>query len=168
AYMNTGIQKSSLTPYGMRTTTSPVGKNQPGSTTMKKNMFEIVAAHDISYAATCSVGYPQDYLRKVEKAKNINGPSYLHVLTPCPTGWGAKTEETIAIGKEAVDCGLWYLAEYEGGEFKLNRNPKTFTPVKDFLYKQGRFKHLREEDIEVIIKHRDLKWEKMRSSWQCS
>lgn len=165
AYMNTGIQKSGLTPYGTKTTTSPAGKNLPGSVTMKKNMFEIVAAHDIAYAATASVGYLEDFMRKVQKAKETKGTSYIHVMAPCPTGWGYPTEITVSLAKEAVDSGLWYLAEYEDGEFTLNKNPENFTPARDYLMKQGRFKHLTDEDIAVIEAHRDRKWEKMRKNW---
>jgi len=165
AYMNTGIQKSGLTPFGTKTTTSPAGENLPGSITMKKNMFEIVAAHDIAYAATASVGYLEDFMNKIEKAKNTKGTSYIHVFAPCPTGWGHESNITIDLAKQAVDCGLWYLAEYEDGEFKLNRNPKEFSSVEDYLKVQGRFKHLKDEHIEVIKAHRDKKWEKMRKRW---
>lgn len=165
AYMNTGIQKSSLTPYGMRTTNTPAGENVHGSMTQKKNMFEIMAVHDITYAATASVGYPEDFLKKLEKAKAASGPSYIHVFAPCPTGWGTATDTTIEIGKEAVDCGLWYLAEYENGEYMLNKNPKEFSSVKDYLMKQGRFSHLDDNDIDFITESRNKKWEKMRSSW---
>ncbi|MDM8535042.1 thiamine pyrophosphate-dependent enzyme, partial [Clostridiaceae bacterium HSG29] len=165
AYMNTGIQKSGLTPYGTKTTTSPAGENLPGSITMKKNMFEIVAAHDIAYAATASVGYLEDFMRKVQKAKETEGTSYIHIFAPCPTGWGYPTEMTIDLAKQAVDSGLWYLAEYENGDFKLNRNPKEFASVEKYLKAQSRFKHLKDEDIEVIKKHRDKKWKKMRKYW---
>ncbi len=165
AYMNTGIQKSGLTPYGTRTTTSPAGKNLPGSITHKKNMFEIVAAHGISYAATASVGYLEDFLMKVQKAKDTKGTSFLHVFVPCPTGWGYPADQTVALAKAVVDSGLWYLAEYENGEFNVNKNPKEFTPAKDYLKAQGRFKHLTDEDIEVIEAHRDKKWEMIRKKW---
>jgi pyruvate ferredoxin oxidoreductase beta subunit len=143
AYMNTGVQQSGLTPYGAKTTTSPVGENIPGAIKSKKNMFEIVAAHDIEYAATASVGYPQDFLNKMQKAKQVKGTSYIHVMAPCPTGWEMPTEETIAAAKEAVDCGLWYLAEFENSKFTLNKNPKGFTSVKKYLLGQGRFRHPR-------------------------
>ncbi|MBN2796113.1 MAG: pyruvate synthase subunit beta [Clostridia bacterium] len=166
AYMNTGIQKSGLTPYGTKTTTSPAGKNLPGSITMKKNMFEIVAAHGIQYAATASVGYPEDLMAKIEKAKNTKGTSYVHIFAPCPTGWGHGSEVTIELAKQAVDSGLWYLAEFENGEFILNKNPKEFASVENYLMAQSRFKHLKEEDIEVIKNHRDAKWAKMRKDWQ--
>ena len=165
AYMNTGIQKSGLTPYGTKTTNTPAGKNIHGSMSSKKNMFEIMAAHDITYAATVSVGYPEDMLKKLEKAKNAPGPSYIHVFAPCPTGWGTESDTTIEIGKEAVDCGLWYLAEYENGEFTLNRNPKEFSSVENYLKKQSRFSHLDADDLEEIIKQRDKKWDKIRKNW---
>lgn len=166
AYMNTGIQKSGLTPFGTKTTTTPAGKNIPGTLTHKKNLFEIIAAHGIAYAATASVGYPQDYIDKVNKAKQIKGASFIHVYASCPTGWGTPTETAVEIAKEAVDCGLFYLAEYENGDFKLNKNPKNFASVEDYLKKQGRFKHLKQEEIDLIVKQRDHKWERMRRQWQ--
>ena len=165
AYMNTGIQKSGLTPYGTKTTTTPAGENLPGTITHKKNLFEIIAAHDIAYAATASIGYPQDFLNKVNKAKHIKGATFIHVYASCPTGWGTPTETSVEIAKDAVDCGLIFLAEFEDGEYKLNRNPKQFAPVKDYLKKQGRFKHMQDTDIEVVIANRDRKWSRMRKHW---
>jgi len=167
AYMNTGIQKSGLTPYGARTTTTPAGENIPGTVTQKKNMFEIVAAHGIDYAATASIGYIQDFMNKIQKASKVNGTSYIHVFAPCPTGWGIPSDSAVDIAKEAVDCGLWYLAEYENNEFTLNKNPKEFTPVEEYLKKQSRFKHLKKEDIDRIIEARDKKWKLIRSRWNC-
>ena len=166
AYMNTGIQKSGLTPFGTQTTTTPAGKNIHGTLTHKKNLFEIIAAHDINYAATASIGYPQDFMDKVNKAKHIKGATFIHVYASCPTGWGTPTETSVEIAKEAVDCGLIFLAEYEDGEFKLNKNPKEFASAHDYLKKQGRFKHLSDSDIEEICQHRDLKWERMRKKWE--
>lgn len=165
AYMNTGIQKSGLTPYGAKTTTTPAGEHIRGNVKLKKNMFEIVAAHGISYAATASVGYIQDFIDKVQKASNITGTSYIHVVAPCPTGWGCATDEMINVARDIVDCGLWYLAEYEDGEFKLSRNPKEFTSVESYLKGQGRFKHLLSEDIAYIIQQRNKKWEYIRHNW---
>lgn len=159
AYMNTGIQKSSLTPFGAKTTTTPAGKNIRGNLRPKKNMFEIVAAHGIPYAATASVGYLNDFINKVHKASTIRGTKYIHIIAPCPTGWGIETDETVEIAKEVVDNGLWYLAEYENSEFTLNHKPKEFTDIKAYLKKQGRFRHLTDEDIEYIEESRDKKWE---------
>ncbi len=166
AYMNTGVQKSGLTPYGMKTTNTPAGKRIHGSQSSKKRMFEIVAAHGIPYAATASVGYPEDFLAKVEKAMNTDGTSYIHVMAPCPTGWGTESDVTVDIGKEAVDCGLWYLAEYEGGEFKLNRDPKEFTSAEAYLKAQSRFSALDETDFARILQERDDAWARMRRDWK--
>ena len=166
AYMNTGIQKSGLTPFGAKTTTTPVGQNIRGSITQKKNMFEIVAAHGIDYAATASIGYIQDFLNKVQKASQVEGTSYIHVFAPCPTGWGTPVDRAIDIAKEVVDTGLWYLAEYENDEFTLNKNPKEFSSVERYLKKQSRFKHLKEEDIQRITDSRDQKWKRIRKNWK--
>lgn len=166
AYMNTGIQKSGLTPFGARTTTTPAGANIHGNIRPKKNMFEIAAAHDIPYAATASIGYLPDFIRKVEKASQIKGTKYIHVIAPCPTGWGIAPDETVEIAKEVVDCGLWYLAEYENGSYTLNRRPKQFTDVAAYLKKQGRFKHLDDADIETIIQSRDKKWQFIEKNFQ--
>ncbi len=166
AYMNTGIQKSGLTPFGARTTTTPAGANIHGNIRPKKNMFEIAAAHDIPYAATASIGYLPDFIRKVEKASQIKGTKYIHVIAPCPTGWGIAPDETVEIAKEVVDCGLWYLAEYENGSYTLNRKPKQFTDVAAYLKKQGRFRHLDDADIETIIQSRDKKWQFIEKNFQ--
>lgn len=165
AYMNTGIQKSGLTPFGAKTTTTPAGHNVRGNIRPKKNMFEIAAAHDIPYAATATVGYMTDFLNKVKKASGIKGTKYIHVIAPCPTGWGVAVNETVDIAREIVDCGLWYLAEYENGEFTLTHDPKEFTDVSAYLRKQGRFRHLTDEDIAVITESRDKKWNRIRSQW---
>ena len=154
AYMNTG------------TTTTPAGANIHGNIRPKKNMFEIAAAHDIPYAATASIGYLPDFIRKVEKASQIKGTKYIHVIAPCPTGWGIAPDETVESAKEVVDCGLWYLAEYENGSYTLNRKPKQFTDVAAYLKKQGRFKHLDDADIETIIQSRDKKWQFIEKTFQ--
>ena len=94
----------------------------------------------------------------MEKAAKIRGTKYIHVIAPCPTGWGIAPDQTVEIAKEVVDCGLWYLAEYENDSFTLNHKPKTFSSVEDYLKKQGRFKHLDAADLETIIQSRDKKW----------
>ena len=128
-------------------------------------MFEIVSAHNIPYSATASIGYMSDFLNKVEKASHIKGTKYIHVIAPCPTGWGVAVNETIDISREIVDSGLWYLAEYENGEFTLNHNPKEFSSIENYLKKQGRFKQLTSDDIDIIIQSRDEKWSKIRKNW---
>lgn len=165
AYMNTGIQKSGLTPFGAKTTTTPAGRNVHGNIKNKKNMFEIVAAHNIPYAATASIAYMEDFLYKVKRASEIDGPSYIHVIAPCPTGWGIPVDETVNIAKEVVDCGLWYLAEYYDGEFYINEVPDQFSSIKNYLKKQSRFSKLDENDIKYIEEQRDKKWEQINRSW---
>lgn len=165
AYMNTGIQKSGLTPFGSKTTTTPAGKNVRGNIREKKNMFEIVAAHGIDYAATASIAYIRDFINKVKRASEVDGTSYIHVIAPCPTGWGISADETIQAAKAVVDSGLWYLAEYYGGEYYLNRNPKEFSSVEEYVKSQGRFAHLTEEDLVHITAGRDKKWEFIRKNW---
>lgn len=166
AYMNTGIQKSGLTPYASSTSTTPAGQNIGGNQREKKNMFEIVAAHGIDYAATASVGYLNDFIDKVQKAASVRGTSYIHVIAPCPVGWRAKSDLTIAYAKSIVDTGLWPLAEFENGEFILNKNPKAFKPVEEYLKDQGRYSHLTQEDIDHIEAKRDEKWEKIIKEWK--
>lgn len=166
AYMNTGIQKSSLTPFGAKTTTTPAGKNIRGNLRPKKNMFEIAAAHGIAYAATASIGFLNDFMNKVEKASKIKGTKYIHVIAPCPTGWGTATDETIDFAKEIVDCGLWYLAEYENEEFILNYKPTEFTDVEAYLRKQSRFAQLTDEDIQAVTASRDKKWESILKNYK--
>ena len=161
AYMNTGIQKSGLTPFGATTTTTPAGSRVKGNIRPKKNLFEIVAAHGIPYAATASVGYIEDFANKVKRASEVKGTSFIHVLAPCPTGWGVDTSETIDIAREIVDTGLWYLAEYYDGEFHLNMKPKALEGVSHYIKRQSRFKHLSDEDIETIIRERDKTWERI-------
>lgn len=173
AYMNTGIQKSSLTPFGAKTTTTPAGKNAHGCLTQKKNVFEIIAAHELPYAATASVGYMNDFLKKLERAKGIRGTRFIHVIAPCPTGWGAPESKMVDLARDVVDCGLWYLAEYEGeqesgvpgGKFTLNRKPREFASVRDYLKSQGRFRALSDEEISLVERSRDAKWEMIERDW---
>lgn len=165
AYMNTGIQRSGMTPYGATTTTTPSGSVSIGEKHPKKNMFEIMIAHRIPYAATASSSYPTDFMNKVEKARNTKGPAYIHVMAPCPTGWGFASGRTVEIGKMMIECGLWYLAEYEKEKVKMNLVPKTLKPVREYLVSQKRFRHLKEEDIKAIEAYRDKEWELIKRNW---
>lgn len=163
AYMNTGNQRSGVTPFKSWTTTTPTGVCSQGERTkVKKNLFEIMVAHRIPYVATASTSYPKDFMEKVEKAKGIKGCKLIHITAPCPTGWGFDPARSIEIGKLAVESGLWYLAEYENDEFKLNLEPKTFKPVDEYFKAQARFKHLGESDYREIEALRDLEWKRLR------
>ena len=150
AYMNTGIQRSSATPFGASTTTAPAGKMSIGQVTWKKNMPAIVAAHDIPYVATACPSYPFDLMDKVAKGIAIQGPAYIHILSVCPTGWRSATDLTIRIGSLAVETGIFPLYEIEGGKYKLSVDLPKLRPVTDYLKLQGRFRHLSEETIEKI------------------
>lgn len=161
AYMNTGVQRSGATPFGANTTTTPAGKYSKGcNNTAKKSLFEIMAAHHIPYAATASIAYPKDYMEKVQKAKGFKGTKVIHVIAPCPTGWGYPPEKTVEVGKMAVECGLWYLGEYENGKYTI-RHPGAFKPVAPYLKAQKRFKHLKEEDFQFITENRNAEWERL-------
>ena len=162
AYMNTGVQRSGATPYGASTTTTPAGMcSKSCDNAFKKSHFEIMAAHRIPYVATASTSYPKDFMEKVAKAKAMKGTKVIHIMAPCPTGWGYPAEKTIEIGKMAVECGLWYLAEYENGRYII-QEPKQFKPIEDYLKAQKRFKHLKAEDYERIRGYRDAEWDRLR------
>jgi pyruvate ferredoxin oxidoreductase beta subunit len=150
AYMNTGIQRSSSTPFGAATTTSPSGSLSVGQQTWKKNVTLIAAAHGIPYVATASPSYPFDLAAKVEKAAKVKGPAYLHVFSCCPTGWRMQPELAIAIGRKAVETGIFPLYEIEEGKLKFNIHIKDFRPLKEYLKPQGRFRHLDDATIAEI------------------
>ncbi len=141
AYMNTGIQRSGLTPTLSNTTTSPSGSASLGNPRPKKPMPEIAAAHGILYVATASVGYPQDIQRKVKKALSIKGPKYLQIHVPCPLGWRHEPGLTFDVAKLAVETGLYPIFEYENGKL-IPRKIAVNKPVEEYLKCQGRFKHL--------------------------
>jgi pyruvate ferredoxin oxidoreductase beta subunit len=150
AYMNTGIQRSSATPFGASTTTSPAGKMSIGQVTWKKNMPAIAAAHNIPYVATACPSYPFDLMAKVEKGASTPGPAYVHILSVCPTGWRCATDLTIRIGRLAVETGIFPLYEVENGEYRLNFDFPKLRPVTDYMKLQGRFRHLSEGIISEI------------------
>jgi pyruvate ferredoxin oxidoreductase beta subunit len=150
AYMNTGIQRSSATPFGASTTTSPAGKVSIGQFSWKKDMPAIAAAHNIPYVATACPSYPLDLIAKVEKGAAVDGPAYVHILSVCPTGWRCRTDLTIRIGRLAVETGIFPLYEVENGRYKLNFDFPKLRPVTDYMKLQGRFRHLSEDIISEI------------------
>ncbi len=162
AYMNTGIQRSSSTPFGASTTTSPAGKLKPGQITWKKNMPEIAAAHKIPYVATACPSYPIDLVQKVRKAANIEGPAYIHILSVCPTGWRSAPELSIKLGRLAVETGIFPLYEVEHGKYHLSIDFPELKPVKEYIKLQGRFRHLTDEMIEEIEKRVHEEYEILR------
>lgn len=159
AYMNTGIQRSSATPRGAWTTTTPVGKLDEWKAQPKKNMVEIMVAHEIPYTCTCSVAFPEDMVKKVEKAKGIKGSKFIHVLCPCPPGWRYPPERTIEMARLAVDACVFPLYEVENGVYKVTRKPRKKKSVAEYFELQNRFKHLSEEMISQVQKDVDRGWE---------
>jgi pyruvate ferredoxin oxidoreductase beta subunit len=167
AYMNTGIQRSSATPHGASTTTAPAGKFSIGQTTWKKDLPEIAVAHNIPYVATASPGYPFDLMNKVKKGAEVNGPAYVHLLSPCPTGWRSPSNLSVRLGKLAVETGIFPLYEVENGRYKLNVDPTKLKPVEEYLKPQGRFRHLLEDEVKEIQKHVDEEYAKLRAKVAC-
>jgi 2-oxoisovalerate ferredoxin oxidoreductase beta subunit len=157
AYMNTGIQRSGSTPWGAWTTTTPVGSNRDYKHEAKKDIIAIMQAHRIPYAATVSVAYPEDFIRKVQKAKSINGFRFIHALSPCPPGWRINPMHSIEVAKLAVDTHSFPLYEIENGKVRVTRKGKGL-PVSEYLKLQGRFSHLTEAEVASIQKTVDDHW----------
>ena len=147
AYMNTGVQRSSSTPYGVRTTTTP-GLNW--KKTRKKNIMETMAAHRIPYAATASIAFPEDLMAKFEKARELKGGArFIHIFATCATGWGAPSDMSVEIARLAVQTNIFPLYEIENGNHYI-LNYKGDRPVKDYLQTQKRFQHLSDDDVLQI------------------
>lgn len=162
-YMNTGFQKSGTTPYGASTSTTPAGKFGTGKVNFKKDVPMMMAIQDAAYVATLSVAHIPDFLNKLEKAMEVqDGLVYLHILSPCPTGWGIKPELSIQYARAAVQSRYFLLYEYRQGEFTISaptKNINELRPVDDFIRGQKRFKHLTEEDIKIIQDYSGKRWE---------
>ncbi|MDH7509841.1 MAG: thiamine pyrophosphate-dependent enzyme [Methanolinea sp.] len=150
AYGNTGMQRSGATPLGARTTTTPGGKMQP-----KKDLDAIVAAHRPPYMATACPSYPRDLFQKVKKALSYRGPTFIHILSPCPPGWRFSTEKTVEMGKLAVRTGMWILYEREQGKVTINGPSKAAMvkplPVGEYFRAQGRFKGISAETVARMV-----------------
>jgi pyruvate ferredoxin oxidoreductase beta subunit len=168
AYMNTGVQRSSATPFGASTTTSPAGSVWQGQMTWKKNLPAIAAAHDIPYVATASPSYPLDLAAKVKKASETEGPAYLHILSVCPSGWGIPSDTTIKCGRLAVESGVFPLYEIENGKLHITVEAEELVPVERYLQLQARFRHLQPETIEIIRKRVTQNWRELQQQSQQS
>ena len=167
AYMNTGIQRSSSTPFGASTTTSPAGKKSIGQISWKKDLPLIAVAHNIPYVATASPSYPFDLLNKVKKATTMRGPAYLHVFSVCPTGWRCAPELAVELGRMAVKTGVFPLYEVENGVYKINHEPAKLDPVKDYLKLQGRFRHLSDDTIKEIEERVNNNFAELKRKMMC-
>ncbi len=159
AYMNTGVQESGATPFGALTANSPMGKRL-----FKKNMPLIMKEHDIPYIATANVSYAQDFVQKLRKALTYTGFKYIHVFTPCPPGWRTAANETIRIGRLAVETGAWVLFEIEKGKFRLTGPSVNLLeqgrrkPIEDYLRIQDRYRRMTDEDIRISKEFIDESW----------
>lgn len=163
AYMNTGIQRSSATPRASNTTTSPAGTVVKGKLQNRKDLTEIMIAHNIKYAAQASPSNWQDFTKKVEKALTIEGPTFIDVLSPCPLGWGYDPSKSIELARKAVDSLFWPVYEWENGKYKINIKPKNIIDIEEFLFEQQRFRHLKKEPeiVEEIRQSVKDKWEQL-------
>jgi pyruvate ferredoxin oxidoreductase beta subunit len=172
AYMNTGIQRSSATPMGASTTTSPAGKVIPGKLQWRKDLTRIVAAHNIPYVAQASPHNWLDLMKKVRKALAADGPSFINVISTCHRGWRSKPSQAVATLRPAVDSCYWPLYEIEDGVLKITYKPKTKVPVTDWLKLQGRFAHLFKPEpntamLEAFQARVDHEWERLQKQEQC-
>ena len=158
AYMNTGIQRSSSTPWGAWTTTTQVGVVRDFKSAPKKNMVEIMVAHGIPYAATSSIAWPKDIIAKVKKAMAVEGPSFLHIFAPCPTGWRYPPGKTLEIARIATHSKVFPLYEVENGVYTVKKFKKE-ADVGKYLHMQGRFRHLTQEEIDSIVGNVQRAWE---------
>ncbi|MFX1288175.1 MAG: thiamine pyrophosphate-dependent enzyme [Promethearchaeota archaeon] len=163
AYMNTGVQRSGSTPLGAYSTTTPNGKIG-----YKKNMPKILEAHGIPYVATAISSYPLDLYEKFKNAMKIKGPKYIHILAPCPPGWGYNPKDSIEIGRLAVQTGFWPLYEVIEGKFILSKNsqrmldPTKRKPIIEYLNTQKRFKSISKEDIENYQNYIEEQWKQIK------
>ncbi|NWF93362.1 MAG: 3-methyl-2-oxobutanoate dehydrogenase subunit beta [Syntrophaceae bacterium] len=163
-YMNTGTQRSSATPLFAWTTTTPVTRPNENP---KKDMMAIMADHHIPYAATATIAYPEDLLRKMEKAKRIRGTRFIHLLSPCPPGWRIPSERTIQVSRLAVRCRVFPLYEIENGISYTIQEQSRAVPVKEYLKLQGRFSHLTDQEIDRIQERVDDEWQHLLRKARC-
>jgi pyruvate ferredoxin oxidoreductase beta subunit len=165
AYMNTGIQRSSATPLGAATTTSPAGRVIPGKQQFRKDLTAIMAAHDIPYVAQAAPSRWRDLMEKARQAVHCGGPAFINVLASCNRGWRHGTDETIELTQLAVDTCYWPLFEVEHGRWRLSYKPKEKLPVEEWLKRQGRFRHLFQAEnrhlIDQLQAEVDQRWERL-------
>ncbi len=160
AYMNTGMQTSSATPFGARTNTVPYPLFKAGQ---KKDIMQIMAAHSIPYAATATVAFPEDLDMKLKKAKKIRGFRFIHILSPCPPGWGTESADTIELSRLAVSSGSFPLYDVvDGNDWRMTCPlEEKRTPLKDYLGMQRRFKEIDRHRLQVLQEEVDREWDNL-------
>jgi pyruvate ferredoxin oxidoreductase beta subunit len=151
AYMNTGVQRSSATPRGAATNTSPGGKVIAGKQQSRKDLTACMIAHGIPYIAQASVSRPDDFMKKVARGLEVEGPAFINILQPCHRGWRCQQEDSVEMARVAVESRWWPLFEVDDGQWKVNYKPKSLLPVADWFKLQGRFKHMLKDDTEGIV-----------------
>jgi pyruvate ferredoxin oxidoreductase beta subunit len=165
AYMNTGIQRSSATPFGADTATCPVGSENPGKLQHRKDLTRIMAAHGIPYVAQASPGNWQDLMKKIRKALDIKGPKFINIIAPCNRGWRTRNDDAIQMSRLAVETCYWPLYEVENGVTRITAVPREKKPLTEFLKPQGRFKHMFLPGNEWMLAEAqqqvDASWEKL-------
>jgi pyruvate ferredoxin oxidoreductase beta subunit len=163
AYMNTGVQRSGSTPLGASTATTPGGKIRP-----KKNMPKILEAHGIPYVATANGSYPLDLYEKFQKARDIKGAKYIHILSACPPGWGYDPKDTIKVGKLANETGFWPLYEIINGKLSISKDSKKYLdpskrkPIEEYLKTQKRFNSIGQKELEEYRRYIDDLWKEIK------
>jgi pyruvate ferredoxin oxidoreductase beta subunit len=157
AYMNTGIQRSGATPLGAATTTTPVGKVISGKQQQRKDLSRIMVAHHVEYVAQASIHSPIDLSNKIKKGIELDGPAFLNILSPCIPGWRINPDMAVESASLAVETRFWPLYEVEGGAYTVNYKPKQKKPVSDWLFTQGRFRHLKNPQAAHLIDELQLR-----------
>jgi pyruvate/2-oxoacid:ferredoxin oxidoreductase beta subunit len=163
--MNTGIQRSGTTPFGSWTNTTQIGEHERGKGVDAKNVPLLISQHDTAYTATASLGYMQDFVNKVLKAKEAvkEGFAYIHVLTPCTTGWLYAPEKGIEISKVAVKTNYFPLWEAEYGKYRLTHVEKERKPISEYTKLMKRFAHMTEEELSILQNYVDKKYQKIEN-----
>jgi pyruvate ferredoxin oxidoreductase beta subunit len=165
AYMNTGIQRSSATPMGADTTTTPRGAKSAGKRQWRKDLVAIAAAHDVPYVAQASPHRWKDLMTKARKGVAANGPAFLNVLAPCNRGWRIETDRALQSAELAVETCFWPLFQVENGKWTLDYKPKQKLPVVEWLKTEGRFQHLfrdeRQDVLDAFQRAVDERWERL-------
>ena len=162
AYMNTGVQRSSATPPGADTTTTPTGKNSAGRKGSKKDLTRIMVAHNIPYVAQASIHDPIDLSDKLKKAIEVDGPAFINIHCPCIPGWKIGPDMAVELARLGVETSYWPLYEVIDGQYKINYTPREKIPVAEWMFLQGRFKHLQKPEnrhiVEAFQKDVDRNW----------